>query len=249
MRAAVESGDNWTLPAVPALWQAWHEAGVLSSRIKTAISAGAPLPLRLERAAFDAHGVKIHNFLGSSECGGIAYDRAGTPRDDASRAGSPLENVRASVTDDGCLAVEGAAVASGYWPQGDPALADGRFEMTDLAEIIDGVIHLRGRASDRINVAGRKIAPETIEQALLDHEFVRQCLVFGVPSEAAARNEEIVAVVACAPELREALKARARESLPAWQVPRHWRVVDTLNANARGKLSRAEWRRQFLEGD
>jgi acyl-CoA synthetase (AMP-forming)/AMP-acid ligase II len=39
-------------------------------------------------------------------------------------------------------------------------------------------------------------------------------------------------------ELRHFLLAR----LPAWQVPREWRFVDSLAPNARGKLSRAQWR-------
>jgi acyl-CoA synthetase (AMP-forming)/AMP-acid ligase II len=35
--------------------------------------------------------------------------------------------------------------------------------------------------------------------------------------------------------------------LPAWQMPREWWFVESLSANTRGKLSRAEWRRKFLE--
>jgi len=33
--------------------------------------------------------------------------------------------------------------------------------------------------------------------------------------------------------------------LPAWQVPRDWRFVDSLPVNARGKLSRRDWRQRF----
>jgi len=35
--------------------------------------------------------------------------------------------------------------------------------------------------------------------------------------------------------------------LPAWQVPREWWFVDGLESNRRGKLSRAEWRKRYLE--
>ena len=44
-----------------------------------------------------------------------------------------------------------------------------------------------------------------------------------------------------AAELKQFLLAR----LPAWQVPREWRFVDSLAGNTRGKISRAEWRRKF----
>jgi long-chain acyl-CoA synthetase len=63
-----------TLPAVPALWRAWHEAGPIPAQVRLAISAGAPLPLNLEEEVFARSGLKIHNFYGASECGGIAYD-------------------------------------------------------------------------------------------------------------------------------------------------------------------------------
>ena len=46
-----------------------------------------------------------------------------------------------------------------------------------------------------------------------------------------------------ADELKQFLLAR----LPAWQVPRKWWLVDSLSANQRGKLSRAEWRKRFME--
>jgi acyl-CoA synthetase (AMP-forming)/AMP-acid ligase II len=73
---------------------------------------------------------------------------------------------------------------------------------------------------------------------------VRECLVFGVPSRDAERTEVIVAVVVA--DAKEAeLKHFLLETLPAWQVPRAWRFMDSLPANARGKLSRVEWRNRW----
>jgi acyl-CoA synthetase (AMP-forming)/AMP-acid ligase II len=45
----------------------------------------------------------------------------------------------------------------------------------------------------------------------------------------------------------ETLRQFALEQLPAWQVPREWWFVDGLETNRRGKLSRAEWRKRYLE--
>ena len=42
----------------------------------------------------------------------------------------------------------------------------------DLAELKDGRVFLRGRLSDQINVAGRKVSPETVERVLLAHPAV-----------------------------------------------------------------------------
>ena len=247
VRRAMENEAAITLAAVPAMWRAWHEANAIPPNVRLAISAGAPLPLSLEQAVFQMRGVKIHNFLGSSECGGIAYDTSDTPRNDAALAGSPMQNVKLSLNDDGCLLVRSRAVGETYWPEKLKSLGDGIFQTSDLAELKEDRVFLRGRLSDQINVAGRKLSPETVERALLAHPRVRECLVFGAPSRDAGRTEMVVAaLVATASEAE--LRQFLLQTLPAWQVPREWRFVESLVANTHGKISRAEWRQRY-EGE
>ena len=62
LRRASARMSAMTLPAVPALWRTWHEAGAIPPNVRLAISAGAPLPLRLEEEVFAKTGIKIHNF-------------------------------------------------------------------------------------------------------------------------------------------------------------------------------------------
>ena len=236
-----------TLAGVPALWSRWHEAEAIPANVRLALSAGAPLPLRLEQLIFARSGLKIHNFYGSSECGGIAYDSSPEPRPDGSCAGAPLRNVEVAINSSGCLEVRGPAVGQTYWPEASDSLRDSVFRTSDLAEISEGNVYLRGRVSDQINIAGRKVAAEAIENALAAHPGVRECVAFGVPSADAARGETIVACLAVYSGVNsDALKQFLMERLPAWQIPREWWFVDSLSANARGKLSRAEWRRRYL---
>jgi acyl-coenzyme A synthetase/AMP-(fatty) acid ligase len=234
-----------TLAAVPAMWRAWHEAGAIPPNIKLAISAGAPLPVDLEREIFKSREIKIHNFLGSSECGGIAYDATDLPRTDAACVGAPMHNVNLTINGNGCLVVRSRAVAETYWPEKSDSLGGGIFQTSDLAELKDGKVLLRGRLNDLINVAGRKISPETIERALLSNPKVRECLVFGLPSRDSERTEIIVAVIVAGTTENE-LKKFLLETLPAWQVPREWKFVESLSVNARGKISRADWRALFI---
>jgi acyl-CoA synthetase (AMP-forming)/AMP-acid ligase II len=248
VRRAASQFDSVTLPAVPALWRAWSDASAIPKSVRLAISAGAPLPLSLEREIFEKFDLKVHNFYGASECGGIAYDRTGSPRDDSACVGTAMANVALSLNSDGCLEVRGRSVGEGYWPEMVCSLADSVYVTSDLAELKDGAVFLRGRASDVINVAGRKVTPETIERLLASHPAVRDCLVFGVPSSDAERGETIVACVvrrngAGAEELRQFLLA----SSESWQTPRDFWFVDSLEANQRGKLSRAEWRARYRE--
>lgn len=235
-----------TVPAVPALWKAWHEAGAIPPGTRLAISAGAPLPQALEAAVFE-RGLKIHNFYGSSECGGIAYDRTERPREEAACAGSAMENVRLSVGGDGRLIVESEAAGEGYWPASSPDLGNGRFVTNDLAELAEGMVLLRGRAGDVINVAGRKVSPESIESALRGHPGVRECVVFGVPAPEGRSERIVVCVSARENSGAAALHTFLSERLPPWQLPRDWWFTDALAANARGKISRADWRRRYLE--
>jgi acyl-CoA synthetase (AMP-forming)/AMP-acid ligase II len=245
IRSALQQAAGVTLAGVPALWRAWFEAGALEAkRVRLAISAGAPLPLALETEIFERCRIKIHNFYGSSECGGIAYDDSHEPRVNPACIGPPMTNVAVGVAEDGCLEVRSGAVAETYWPDSDERLAGGRFRTSDLAEIIGGQVYLRGRASDVINVAGRKVLPEIIEGALARHASVRQCVVFGVTE---GDRERIVACIALdratsAEDLKQFLLAH----LPSWQVPRDFWFIDDLLTDQRGKLSRAAWRTKYL---
>jgi long-chain acyl-CoA synthetase len=248
VRRAANSFESLTLAAVPSLWRTWHEARSIPKNVRLAISAGAPLSLTLERTIYTSQGLKIHNFYGASECGGIAYDASDYPREDAALIGTVMKNVALSVAADGCLEVRGGVVGLSYWPEPDPNLAQGCFHSSDLGEIIDGGVYIRGRAGDQINVAGRKVSPELIERVLSMHPSVQECLVFGTPTRDAERMETIVACVVSKPAVDgKSLKQFLLEKLPAWQIPREWIFLKTLEVNHRGKLSRAEWRRKYQQ--
>jgi long-chain acyl-CoA synthetase len=247
VRRALETGLAVTLPAVPAMWRAWHQSGLLrGARLACAITAGAPMPLELETSIFERDGIKVHNFYGSSECGGIAFDDSDEPRSCAEEAGRPMKGVALSVGAEGCLAVRSAAVARGYEPEGD-RLGGGVFQTSDLAKLEQGRVYLEGRLTDTIHVAGRKIAPQVIEAVLLRHPGVRHCVVFGVASQDSARVEEVVACVNAASGISQAvLQAEVGTELPGWQVPRRWWLTEDLVPDGRGKFSRSQWRERFL---
>lgn len=248
LRCAEHAHWNLTVAGVPALWHAWHKAGVILRNVRLAISAGASLPLSLERAVFEEHGVKIHNFYGTTQCGGIAYDATETPRTDESCVGRPLKNVHVEITKGGALRVRSEAAGETYWPVPESALGGGMFQTNDLAEIKGGKVFLRGRTDDHINVAGRKVSPTIIEQALREHHAVAECVVFGLPSGSADRMDLIVACVAAdQPITKDELKQFLLDRLPGWQVPREWWFVDSISSNGAGKPSRAQWRQNFLE--
>ncbi|HRX53908.1 MAG TPA: fatty acid--CoA ligase family protein [Verrucomicrobiales bacterium] len=246
----------FTLPAVPAMWRAWAAAGILGSGIGLAISAGAPLGLELERDIHQRFGLKVHNFYGSSECGGIAYDASDLPRSDGAFVGTALEGVELCPSPEGCLEVRSLAVATGYGSSNaqeiGPRLQDGVFTTSDLVEFLPGAegIRILGRLDDLINVAGRKISPASLELCLHAFPFVRCCLVFGVPSPDPARGDDIVACINPGEHeegpLIDTLRNEISKRFPPFAMPRHWWICQELTPDTRGKLSRAFWRTKYL---
>lgn len=248
VRNACRAAEWVTLAGVPTLWRAWQDAGALPENIRLAISAGAPLPLALEQTLFERAGLKVHNFYGASECGGIAYDASPEPRRDGACVGQPMAHVKLTLSDAGCLRIRSPGVARGYWPDPGPEVRRSVFQTSDLAELKEGQVYLRGRLSDQMNIAGRKVLPEPIEQALRAHPAVQECLVFSVADSERSRGEMIVACVQAKEKVTAAtLRSFLLHRVPAWQVPRGWHFVERLHAGARGKLSRAEWKNHFLQ--
>ncbi len=214
------------IPAVPSIWRAWHRAGILKGApVSLALSAGAPLSLELENDIFTASGLKLHNFYGASECGGISLDLTDVPRSSADDLGTPLPGVNVSAGPDGRLRVESSSVATGYdAPRADDLLGNGVYLTRDRGFIDSaGRIHLIGTFGNAINVSGRKVSPSKIEEALLATGLVRKASVHGIPSNDPERFEEISASVILAPGTSlDVLKTAAAAKLQAWELPRHW---------------------------
>jgi len=247
LRTAAQGQGALTLPAVPALWHAWQKSGVILRNVRLAISAAAPMPLALELEVFKTHGLKIHNFYGASECGGISYDATETPRANEASVGRPLGGVQVAISPHKAIVVTSRAVGETYWPDAFATLKPGRFQTSDLGELKDGVVYLRGHAGDQISIAGRKVSPTIIETKLRAHRSVGECLVFSVPTVDRDRKELIVACVVRNGAVQcEDLKQFLLSELPSWQVPREWWFVKSLGVDARGRVSRAQWRSKFL---
>jgi acetyl-CoA synthetase len=127
----------------------------------------------------------------------------------------------------------------GYWYHGDWASVDE-----------DGCWFLHGRADESMNVAGRKVGPAEVEDALIEHPAVSDAAVIGVPDE--LKGEAIVAFVVAKPsaaiwaDLERQLSAHLVESLGPTFKPRAIRVVHELPKTQSGKIVRRLLRQKFL---
>ena len=236
------------LPATPAIF---HALGALDGRdrlgsVRLCISAGAPLPAETIRQFHARYGLRIHSFYGSSECGGIAFDREGKLDAPSGFVGTPMDGVEIRSRENDRIAVHGPNVGDGYFPDPEPEVIDGRrFVPGDLVRWLEHGAQLYGRASDAINVAGKKVHPSLIEEHLRKLPGIVDAIVFGVPSP--NRNEDLVALVlAQGSTTRQQLETHCRIGLTDWQVPRDFKIVAALPVNARGKLNRSDLAREYL---
>jgi acyl-CoA synthetase (AMP-forming)/AMP-acid ligase II len=236
-------------PGTPAFYQAFCDIGDLPllPKLRVCISAGAPLSSAVAKRFFEKSKQPIHSFYGASECGGICYDRFGTTFEDGF-VGQPMHGVEVEFIDPtesaSRIRVRSAAVSDGYFPDADEQkLGNGVF-------IPDSALKIVGRISDVINVAGKKVNPAEVEAHLLRFNGVRQAVVFGRPTGAGLRNEEVAACVLTSAGITESDLLRfCRTALSGWQVPKRIFIVDIIPTNERGKISRRELARQFSGAD
>ncbi len=239
-------------PGMPVFYQAFCEMENVPRlpKLRLCISAGAPLPMAVAKKFGNRFGMPIHSFYGASECGGICYDCEGAS-DIEGYVGTPLKGVDLEMIDgkseSSQIRVRSAAAGDGYFPErDDEKLRTGVFVPDDLLVRHHDGFKIVGRVSDVINVAGKKVNPSEIEEALLRFKGVRQAVAFGRPAAAGLRNEEVAACVVGNVDLKEAdLLEACRKTLSLWQVPKRIFIVDAIPANERGKVSRRELAKQF----
>ena len=239
-------------PAVPAMVRAVAGLPDLPPfpALRVCLSAGAPLRPPDAAAFHAATAVKVHVFYGSSECGGITYDRTAEPVHAEGAVGTALERVLVEVVDEagvparagerGRVRVRSRAVAlAAVPPLEEPgALRGGVFLTSDYGELDDvGRLTLTGRVSEQLNVAGKKVHPEEVRRVVEAIAGVRAAHVTGLPD--VHRGELVAAVVAVDPAAGltvPAILAACRARLAPHKVPRRIVLVDELPLTPRGKL-------------
>jgi len=119
----------------------------------------------------------------------------------------------------------------------------------DAGVLADGFLYLKGRVGRIINVAGVKVHPEAIEQALLAHPDVGGAVVIGLDD--AKRGQRLAAVVVPhnGTADRSSLSAHCREALGPRMTPQSFFRADTLPQTRSGKVAVDALRQALMRGD
>jgi acyl-CoA synthetase (AMP-forming)/AMP-acid ligase II len=108
----------------------------------------------------------------------------------------------------------------------------------------EGYYYLRGREKELINIAGRKAAPDEIENVLKQHKAVEDCACIGVPDPEGIKGETPKAFIV----LKQGIEKKPSHSelheffrgkLEEYKIPSLFQWIDTIPKTASGKLQRA----------
>lgn len=214
-------------PLVKALASVGLEVDDLAS-LRLILSAGSVLSPDVARAFLEKTGKSVHNFYGSTETGGICFDREGNAVL-RGNVGLPMEGVSVTVETDGSIRVASAAVCHALH-------ADGTCLLHDFGEWdVDGSLRLTGRHEDVIKIAGRRLSLLEIEQAVCALDAVQDAYVVARPGG----SGELRCICLFVGDLHsDDLRAQLLERLPKWKVPKSFHSVERIPYTARGKKDR-----------
>ncbi|PTY08585.1 hypothetical protein DB347_03140 [Opitutaceae bacterium EW11] len=220
-------------PAVPALLRVLAlsdlPADALAS-IRTVISAGSALSAETAQTFYQKYHVLVHGFYGSSETGGISYDRSGEATLAGRSVGTPLEGVSTHLSTGQRFCVESAAVFT-HGNRRRSGAGFGQYRPADRAELNTlGELVLLGRAGRMMKIAGRRLDLAEFEQSLRRVEGIQDAFAAPHPDQ----PEELAVVLATTLPV-EQVRTRLRGELASWKLPRRLMVVAEFPLTGRGK--------------
>src|SRR5438094_22666 len=227
------------------------------SCLRLATSAGEALPAELCNRWQQTFGVELLDGLGTAEMWHIFIsNRPGQVR--PGTLGTVVPGFEVKVCDDagrelpngdvGALWVRGGSRAIGYWQQMEKTKQGFLGEWYVSGDMVrrdaDGYFTYCGRADDLLKVSGKWLAPQEVENCLLQHPAVHEVAVVGIVGEHGLVKPHAFVV---ARERREGLaeeqQAFVRGRLEPYKYPREVIFLEALPRTHLGKVDRARLRR------
>nr|WP_246360268.1 AMP-binding protein [Sphingomonas abaci] len=268
---AVARFDATTLAGVPPLWvqllEADWPAATAAGLRRLTNSGGALTPrmVRMLRQRFPR--ADLYPMYGLTEAFRSTYldpalvdanpDSIGRAIPFAAVAPVRADGGRAAPGEPGELVHAGPLVAQGYWQDAarsaqrfrpaPPWLGEGMavWSGDTVVEDAGGLLRFVGRDDEMIKVAGNRVSPQEVEEAILSGGEAVEAVAVGVPDE--RLGQAIVAMVAGEADREAGLRARLRAELPSFLQPQQYRWFAELPRNANGKLDRAALRRLAVQ--
>src|SRR5262249_29804301 len=245
--------------AVPAmlqaiLAQARLDGEPMASPLRFVRTASAPLPPRMLADLERIFAAPVINFYGMTETASapIAISPLPPRQRKAGSVGLAAALEVASMDDRGALlpvrqtgeiVVRGSSVTPGYEGNKratEAAFAGDWFRTGDLGYFDDdGYLFLTGRTREIINRGGEKIAPQEVDEVLLDHPAVAEAVTFAVPH--ATLGEDVASAIVPRPNAAvtpKDIRQFAAGRIAEFKVPRKVLIVGEIPKGPTGKMQR-----------
>lgn len=186
---------------------------------------------------------RLYNTLGGTEIGAVCTYNFNDGRYMEGCIGRPMKNSTVEVTPEGNIIVSGLTIMSGYVADEENTarvLKDGKIYGADLGYVDDeGLIHLKGRQGDVINVGGFKVDPSEVENAAASHPDIKDCICIAATHPVIGTVLKLLVVLADNRELdKRSIAVHIKSKLEPHKVPTYYEAVDTIQRTYNGKLDR-----------
>ena len=186
---------------------------------------------------------RLYNTYASTETGIISTYNYNDGRCMAGCLGRPMPHSELVITPEGLIACKGDTLMTGY--VGDPertasVLRDGTLYTADIGIIDDeGMLHLKGREDDVINVGGFKVAPTEVENAAMAFPDVNDCICIAVDHPITGKALKLLVAMADGHSLnKRALALHLKTRLETYKIPLLYEQVPSIQRTFNGKLNR-----------
>jgi len=275
----IEDSQPTLSGAVPTVWtdvlnylDAHPDKNVKS--IRTILAGGSAVPVSLQRALLEKHGLLVKQAWGMTETSPVATaagEPVGVTGEDVwkYRGGQGRFNagVEGRIVDDeghplphdgqtvGEVEVRGPWITGAYYNSDDPEVDekfhDGWLRTGDVGHIDDlGYLTLTDRAKDVIKSGGEWISSVELENALMAHPAVLEAAVVGIPDEKWQERPLASVVVKEGQSVTvEELRDLLAKDFAKWQLPDSWTFIDAVPKTSVGKFDKKVLRQQYADGE
>ena len=263
--------------AVPTVWNDVlshldkHQDVELASHLRLVLCGGSAVPVALQKALGERHGIQMVQAWGMTETSpvaSVARPPVGAEGDDAwayrAGQGRVLPGIEGRVVGEsgdeltrdgesvGEIEVRGAWVTASYYRDDDPdRFRDGWLRTGDVGTL-DGLGYLRltDRSKDVIKSGGEWISSVELENALMAHPDVLEAAVVGIPDEKWTERPLASVVLREGATVEPAeLRAFLAQSVAKWQLPEAWTFIDAVPRTSVGKFDKKVIRRWYADGE
>lgn len=238
--------------------------------LRLALCGGSAVPVSLQKALKERHGIEMRQAWGMTETSpvaSVAGEPVGVQGEDIWRyrggQGRPIPGVQARIMGEmglaprdgesvGELEVRGPWITAAYYKDLDPAkFDDGWLRTGDVGHMDElGYVTLTDRAKDVIKSGGEWISSVALESALMAHPDVVEAAVVAIPDEKWQERPLASVVVRQGATLTiDELREHLARSFATWQLPDAWAFIEAVPRTSVGKFDKKVLRKAFADGE